>query len=58
MGTNPAKMKNIRDNFDRVFWKGVEYRSSDYKGKTDDRANALAVVAGLFLDSCRQAALR
>ncbi len=36
-------------NFNKVFWTGKDYRSPGYKGRTDDRANALAVVAG-FVD--------
>ncbi len=37
----------IAGNFNRVLWSGSEYRSPGYKGDTDDRANGLAVVAGL-----------
>ena len=37
----------IEGAFNRTFWNGSEYRAPDYKDKTDDRANALAVVAGL-----------
>jgi len=33
--------------FDKLFWTGDSYRHYEYKGKTDDRAQALAVVAGL-----------
>jgi alpha-L-rhamnosidase len=36
----------IASGFNRVFWTGTEYRSPGYKGDTDDRANALAVLAG------------
>ncbi|MFF6983514.1 discoidin domain-containing protein [Streptomyces sp. NPDC008343] len=44
-----AKRKSIGDNFDRVLWNSSknEYRSPGYTGDTDDRANALAVIAGL-----------
>lgn len=42
-----ARMKSIEANFNKTFWNGKEYRSSDYKGQTDDRAHALAVVSGL-----------
>ncbi|MCL2304589.1 MAG: hypothetical protein FWC43_04530 [Planctomycetaceae bacterium] len=42
-----AQMKTIRENFDKVFWTGTEYRNPKYTGKTDDRSNAMAVVAGL-----------
>jgi alpha-L-rhamnosidase len=41
------KMAMIERNFDRVFWNGNEYRSPNYSGQTDDRGNALAVIAGL-----------
>ncbi len=41
------KRKKIQENFDKVFWNGKEYRDPAYKGKTDDRANAMAVIAGL-----------
>jgi alpha-L-rhamnosidase len=41
------RMAAIENNFDRRFWSGRAYRSEDYDGETDDRANALAVVAGL-----------
>ncbi|MBT3381274.1 MAG: glycoside hydrolase [Lentisphaerae bacterium] len=42
-----AKMKSIEKNFNETFWNGKEYRSPGYRGKTDDRAHALAVVSGL-----------
>ncbi|MCL8011230.1 discoidin domain-containing protein [Streptomyces sp. AS02] len=40
---------SIKANFDRVLWNTSrnEYRSPGYTRDTDDRANALAVVAGL-----------
>ncbi|MDR2037608.1 MAG: alpha-L-rhamnosidase N-terminal domain-containing protein [Bacteroidales bacterium] len=41
------QMKSIYSNFNRIFWTGKEYRSPSYKGETDDRANAMAVVTGL-----------
>jgi hypothetical protein len=41
------RMDSIRKNFNAKFWTGTEYRSPAYHGDTDDRANALAVVAGL-----------
>ena len=31
----------------RQMWNGQAYRTSDYKGATDDRGNGLAVVAGI-----------
>jgi hypothetical protein len=33
--------------FNQQFWNGAAYRHPDYKGQTDDRVQALAVVAGL-----------
>lgn len=44
-----AQRDSIQANFDRVLWNTSknEYRSPGYNGDTDDRANALAVVAGL-----------
>ena len=42
-----TKMRGIEASFNRTFWTGSEYRSPGYKGATDDRVHALAVVAGL-----------
>jgi alpha-L-rhamnosidase len=42
-----AQMNSIKVNFDRVFWKGGAYRSPNYRGATDDRGNAMAIVTGL-----------
>ena len=39
-------MASIEANFNRVFWQGDKYRSPAYEGQTDDRANAMAVIAG------------
>lgn len=44
-----ARRNKLNENFNRVFWNGKEYRSPEYKGKTDDRTNAMAVVAN-FVD--------
>jgi len=41
------KMESIEAHFNDTFWRGDRYHAPGYKGKTDDRANALAVVAGL-----------
>jgi hypothetical protein len=41
------KMKEFKQAFNKVFWKGDQYRSNDYNGEIDDRSQALAVVAGL-----------
>lgn len=40
-------MKSVKTNFDKVYWNGTAYRSPGYNGKTDDRANAMAVLSGL-----------
>ncbi|MCG8524718.1 MAG: hypothetical protein MI744_21130, partial [Pseudomonadales bacterium] len=42
-----AAMKNFKKAFNQELWNGTEFRSSNYNGDTDDRAQALAVVAGL-----------
>jgi alpha-L-rhamnosidase len=43
------RQRSIQRNFDRVLWNaGAQaYRSPGYRDDTDDRGNALAVVAGL-----------
>jgi len=41
------RMRSIEESFDSVFWSKDCYRSPSHKGKIDDRANAMAVVAGL-----------
>ena len=41
------KMHRFEEHFNKTFWNGKEYRSQGYKGKTDDRVHALAVVSGL-----------
>lgn len=42
-----AKMANFKESYNALFWQGNEYRSAEYKGKTDDRSQGLSVVAGL-----------
>ena len=37
----------IKDGYNRIYWTGEAYRHPDYQLETDDRANALAVLAGL-----------
>ncbi|WP_299576322.1 alpha-L-rhamnosidase C-terminal domain-containing protein [uncultured Sunxiuqinia sp.] len=41
------KMQQFKTAFNRVIWNGQEYRFPGYEEETDDRAQALAVVAGL-----------
>ncbi|MEI7899390.1 MAG: alpha-L-rhamnosidase C-terminal domain-containing protein [bacterium] len=52
-----TRMSVIEKTFDPVFWKKECYRSSGHTGKTDDRANAMAVVSGLAKPE-RYAAIR
>ena len=40
-------MEQIEQQFDAKFWNGTAYRTPEYKGETDDRAQAMAVVTGL-----------
>ncbi len=40
-------MQQMEANFNMYFWTGKEYRSPNYKGATDDRGQALAVLSGL-----------
>ena len=44
---NSRMMYSIEKCFDTKFWTGSDYRSPGYKGETDDRAQAMAVVSGL-----------
>jgi hypothetical protein len=41
------KMAEFKAAFNKELWNGREYRSKGYEGDTDDRTQALAVVAGL-----------
>ncbi|PWK79824.1 alpha-L-rhamnosidase-like protein [Mucilaginibacter oryzae] len=40
-------MQRIKTVFNTRFWDGTAYRHPDYKGKTDDRSQAVAVVSGI-----------
>lgn len=40
-------MQRISSAFDNRYWTGTAYRSASYKGATDDRSQAMAVVSGL-----------
>lgn len=46
------KMDSIRAHFNQTFWRGDRYHTPGYEGETDDRANAMAVVAGLAEPAC------
>lgn len=41
-----ARMQRIKNYVNSNFWNGFQYRSPQYTGETDDRGNALAVLAG------------
>lgn len=41
------KMQALKKAFNTVFWNGKAYRHPEYKLKTDDRVQALAIVSGL-----------
>lgn len=53
-----SMMKRIADGFDNRYWTGAGYRSKSYKGETDDRAQAMAVVSGLAPGSRYKALLK
>jgi hypothetical protein len=40
-------IERVAAHFDKAFWTGHAYRSPGYTGDTDDRGNAMAVLAGL-----------
>ncbi len=42
-----AIMEKLKTAFNKQYWTGKEYRNPEYKGKTDDRSQGLAVVSGL-----------
>lgn len=42
-----AMMQQIKQNFDTRYWTGSAYRAPGYKGETDDRSQAMAVLSGL-----------
>ena len=42
-----AALARLTASFNARFWTGAAYRSPGHEGATDDRGNALAVVAGL-----------
>ncbi len=39
-------MHSIASHFNTAYWNGTAYRSRDYKGQTDDRGNAMAILCG------------
>lgn len=42
-----SKMELLKTYFNKAFWTGTSYRYPDYKGQTDDRSQAIAVVSGI-----------
>lgn len=42
-----GRMNDLKNAINRICWTGTCYRHPDYKGETDDRVQALAVVAGI-----------
>ena len=42
-----SQMQALQKAIDRVCWTGSCYRYPEYKGETDDRVNALAILAGV-----------
>jgi hypothetical protein len=42
-----SRAQGIRNQFNASFWTSSGYRSSTYTGDTDERGNAMAVLAGL-----------
>jgi len=42
-----AKRQSIIDAINKLCWNGQAYRDPNYKGATDDRAQGMAVVAGI-----------
>ena len=46
-----TRRERLDANFNKVFWTGSEYRDPSYKGRTDDRSNAMAIVAGFVAPS-------
>ncbi|MFA6768795.1 MAG: alpha-L-rhamnosidase C-terminal domain-containing protein [Parabacteroides sp.] len=42
-----AIMQTLEKCFNNKYWTGTAYRSPGYKGETDDRSQAMAVVSGL-----------
>ncbi|MDO5565504.1 MAG: alpha-L-rhamnosidase C-terminal domain-containing protein [Planctomycetia bacterium] len=41
-----SKLKSVRGAFNAEFWTGADYRDPAYKGRSDDRTNAMAVLCG------------
>ncbi len=39
-------MKSIASRFNAAYWNGTAYRSPHYRGATDDRGNAMAILCG------------
>ena len=42
-----AMIRSIAENYNKKYWTGSEYRSEGYKGLSDDRVQAMAVLSGI-----------
>ena len=40
-------MERLKDSYNRLYWTGEGYRSPSYRDRTDDRPQAMAVLAGI-----------
>jgi alpha-L-rhamnosidase len=48
LGEIKIKKEKLKAAFQKIFWNGKAFASKDYKKGADDRANGLAVVAGMI----------
>jgi hypothetical protein len=51
------QLESIAAHFNTAFWTGSAYRSAGYKGETDERGNAMAILCG-FADTAKWTALK
>lgn len=51
-------LATFKESFNHRFWNGKSYRHPDYKDRTDDRVQALAVVSGIAESDKYKAILR
>ena len=40
-------MERLKDSYNKLYWTGEGYRSPSYRDRTDDRPQAMAVLAGI-----------
>lgn len=55
---NLQMMQTIEKCFDTKYWTGTCFRSPSYKGETDDRSQAMAIVTGLATEDKYPALLK